>query len=369
MGDTVAAMRRALGSAGVTADELAAVLLVGGSSRIPLVGELVGQLLGRPVAVDAHPKHLVAMGAARHAAAGGVLAQLGGAGGAGASGGPITVTPPAAAGPVDGEPAAAPAAVVAAAAPAPAPVVAPPDAAPVVAEPAAVAPAAVAPAAAAPPAPSVVPSAPTVRVDPGAIAPPTPTPTPTPPSGPSGGGGVPPTSGAPIAPGRRDAERSATSTGARKPPIGLIVGAVAVVAALVVGLVLVLGGGGGDDGGETASEGNGAGADCPTSGPFVCITEVSRTSAGGLQASFRPVELQPSNPGSGGRSLVFFLADVVATDHGLTAVSNGAPIEWGATQPFQGWTSDQLAARSVVCALVVESGAVIVGSGNCRPLP
>ncbi len=78
MGDTVAAMRRALVSASVTADELAAVLLVGGSSRIPLVGELVGQLLGRPVAVDAHPKHLVAMGAARHAAAGGVLERLGG---------------------------------------------------------------------------------------------------------------------------------------------------------------------------------------------------------------------------------------------------------------------------------------------------
>ncbi len=155
--------------------------------------------------------------------------------------------------------------------------------------------------------------------------------------------------------------------------MGLLVGAAVLVVAVVVGLGLVFaggGGGGGGDGDEQAAAGDGAAAaDCPSSGPFVCITEVSRSSAGGLQARFQPVDLEPSNPGSGGRSLVFFLADVVRTDHGMTAVSSGAPIEWGATQPFQGWTSDQLAARSVVCALVVESGAVIVGSGNCRPLP
>ena len=40
------------------------VLLVGGSSRIPLVAELVSARLGRPVAVDAHPKHAIALGAA-----------------------------------------------------------------------------------------------------------------------------------------------------------------------------------------------------------------------------------------------------------------------------------------------------------------
>jgi hypothetical protein len=45
------------------------VLLVGGSSRIPLVAELVGAELGRPVATDAHPKHAIALGAAIAAAA------------------------------------------------------------------------------------------------------------------------------------------------------------------------------------------------------------------------------------------------------------------------------------------------------------
>jgi len=62
--ETVVALRRAVASAGRTVDDLAAVLLVGGSSRIPLVGQLVGEL-GRPVAVDARPKDTVSLGAVR----------------------------------------------------------------------------------------------------------------------------------------------------------------------------------------------------------------------------------------------------------------------------------------------------------------
>ena len=62
--ETVAALRRAVGSAGLTPDQLTAVLLVGGSSRIPLVAQLVSDQLGRPVAVDADPKNAIAMGAA-----------------------------------------------------------------------------------------------------------------------------------------------------------------------------------------------------------------------------------------------------------------------------------------------------------------
>lgn len=62
--DTIEALRRALRSANVTADQLHSVLLVGGSSRMPIVAQLVGAELGRPVAVDAHPKHAVALGAA-----------------------------------------------------------------------------------------------------------------------------------------------------------------------------------------------------------------------------------------------------------------------------------------------------------------
>lgn len=67
--DTIAAMRRALASADLTEDDLSAVLLVGGSSRMPIVAQLVSNELGRPVAVDADPKHAVALGAATTAAA------------------------------------------------------------------------------------------------------------------------------------------------------------------------------------------------------------------------------------------------------------------------------------------------------------
>jgi molecular chaperone DnaK len=61
---TVEALRRALRSAAVDPAELDAVLLVGGSSRIPLVAQLVSAELGRPVAVDADPTAAIALGAA-----------------------------------------------------------------------------------------------------------------------------------------------------------------------------------------------------------------------------------------------------------------------------------------------------------------
>ncbi len=62
--ETVSALHRAIASAGVGADQLTAVLLVGGSSRIPLVAQMVSEQLGRPVAVDADPKNAIAKGAA-----------------------------------------------------------------------------------------------------------------------------------------------------------------------------------------------------------------------------------------------------------------------------------------------------------------
>ncbi len=61
---TVEALRTAVRSAGTTPEELTAVLLVGGSSRIPLVAQLVSDRLSRPVAVDADPKNAIAAGAA-----------------------------------------------------------------------------------------------------------------------------------------------------------------------------------------------------------------------------------------------------------------------------------------------------------------
>ena len=68
--DTVQALERALRVAGVEAADLSRVLLVGGSSRIPLVAQTVTEALGRPVAIDADPKHAIALGAAISAAGG-----------------------------------------------------------------------------------------------------------------------------------------------------------------------------------------------------------------------------------------------------------------------------------------------------------
>jgi molecular chaperone DnaK len=62
--ETVDALRQALRSAEVSPAELDAVLLVGGSSRVPLVAQLVSAEIGRPVAVDADPKAAIALGAA-----------------------------------------------------------------------------------------------------------------------------------------------------------------------------------------------------------------------------------------------------------------------------------------------------------------
>jgi molecular chaperone DnaK len=62
--ETVEALRKAVKSAGCAPEALTAVLLVGGSSRIPLVAQLVSEGLGRPVAVDTDPKNAIAKGAA-----------------------------------------------------------------------------------------------------------------------------------------------------------------------------------------------------------------------------------------------------------------------------------------------------------------
>jgi molecular chaperone DnaK (HSP70) len=64
VGATVTALTRTVESAGLHPADLSCVLLTGGSSRIPLVRELVSRELGRPVVDAVHPKHAVALGAA-----------------------------------------------------------------------------------------------------------------------------------------------------------------------------------------------------------------------------------------------------------------------------------------------------------------
>ena len=62
---TVDVFRRTCEAAHVAPSDLHAVLLVGGSSRIPMIGQLIGHELGARVVYDAHPKLATCLGAAR----------------------------------------------------------------------------------------------------------------------------------------------------------------------------------------------------------------------------------------------------------------------------------------------------------------
>ncbi|MBP2366318.1 Hsp70 family protein [Pseudonocardia parietis] len=61
--ESVEALQRAIASAGLAASGPSVVLLVGGSSRVPLVAQLVSSELGRPIQVDADPKNAIGKGA------------------------------------------------------------------------------------------------------------------------------------------------------------------------------------------------------------------------------------------------------------------------------------------------------------------
>jgi molecular chaperone DnaK len=65
---TVSALRRTVASARLDDDDLSAVLLAGGSSRVPLVRQMVFEEFDKPVRVTLHPKFTVALGAASIAA-------------------------------------------------------------------------------------------------------------------------------------------------------------------------------------------------------------------------------------------------------------------------------------------------------------
>jgi len=62
--ETAATLHRAIDAAGSTPEDVSAVLLTGGSSRIPLVTQVVSEVLGRPVVVAPNPKGDTAIGAA-----------------------------------------------------------------------------------------------------------------------------------------------------------------------------------------------------------------------------------------------------------------------------------------------------------------
>ena len=62
--DTLRACRRALKDAGVTKDEVLQVVMVGGSTRVPLVREQVGGFFAKQPLTDIDPDRVVAIGAA-----------------------------------------------------------------------------------------------------------------------------------------------------------------------------------------------------------------------------------------------------------------------------------------------------------------
>ncbi|MFN0090525.1 MAG: Hsp70 family protein, partial [Acidimicrobiales bacterium] len=66
--ESVMALREALASAQIAASDLHTVLLVGGSSRIPMIADLLREEIGAPVTADVDPVYAVARGAAIAAA-------------------------------------------------------------------------------------------------------------------------------------------------------------------------------------------------------------------------------------------------------------------------------------------------------------
>ena len=353
LSETMQALGRALRAADVAPERISKVLLVGGSSRIPLVAQMVSAELGRPVAVDAHPKYAIAHGAAL-AAEGFERDRTATTPAAHVQPAPITA-------PVDqvtAQPAeAAPA--VEPAPPAPDPPVEP---APPVDPPAAAAPPPTGPPTDPPPATTDPPPATTEPVLASAPAPPMPPPPP------------------PMTPTRRGPQL----------PVPVVLGAAAVVALLLVLLGFRLLGSDDDNGSESAqttiTEPVGA-TTTPTTAPVTTLlsgpppgvqfyASIDSIALNGkmLVVTYRAFGFEPRLSGSN-KHLHFFFDTVSPANAGSPGTGPWQifPTTEGSLgeSPFTLLTVDNVppGARQL-CVLVANSNhSVIAKTGNCAPLP
>jgi actin-like ATPase involved in cell morphogenesis len=335
--ETIAALRRALRQASVEAEDLAAVLLVGGSSRIPMVAEIVGAEVRRPVAVDADPKNVVALGAARTADARTDAAEL---------------LPVAFSSLAEPEPA-----------PAPEPVAPMPPAA----EPAA-------------PSPEVAALAPEHTVSAAAVKPAmtesSEATTQGPPAAPP-----PPPAGEPRLVEPRPAQPEPPTPPDRPSRRRrLLIGAAALVLlGAAAGAIVVFTGGGNKQG---AAAQQGFVSPCPGAGhPAVCVTSIS-FDGDALVAQFSTHDLGAASSlfQNGQVGTVFFLAAIDQSQAAAT-VANGrtnAWLPWSTNAPFgrtnsagqHGFTTSTLGNATALCALLGDaSGEVLTNTGNCAELP
>jgi actin-like ATPase involved in cell morphogenesis len=316
LGDTLVVLQRALRSAGLGPDGVHSVLLVGGSSRIPLISQMVGAEFGRPVALDVHPKHSVALGAAI------IADSKAGAPAATAAVTPVTPSAPAMAPPM--------VPVITAATPPP---TAPPAAPPIP------------PSAAIP----TMPTAPVVQTAPPAPVPPTlpaavpsaptvPVPTVPVPAASSGAGAPPPPSASPafVQPSKGKSKRTPLLIGA----------AVLAVAGIGLGVVLA---GGGDDTASDTTRGTDSESTIDTSVDSTGSTEPATTIADPSSTVEQPTTTAaPPDPCAGVTLPCIVITGVRVSDAGVVEVQweprnfvpdvvNGlhAHIFWNNAEAFQ----------------------------------
>jgi actin-like ATPase involved in cell morphogenesis len=415
LSDSIDALRRAMRSASIEPADLEAVVLIGGSSRIPLVSQLVSGEVGRPVAIDTHPKHAVALGAARRAAmdagmdgAGLLAAEPGAEGGSGPSAGGAAV-----AGGVAG--AALSAAAAAAAAPAPdlpkapvtpytpppeAPAPTPPAAPPVAPAPAADAPV---PPAQSPAFATTTPSLPYASQTPPSppkLLPPTPTdPTPRPdPATAQQQIVVPPQ------PPQQPPQQPAAHGGGEPPkkrkkkrrtPVGVILVGILVILGLAAGIAWFVSEGlkeddepttedvAIDEGGteDTTDPGSDDPVPC-TDQEFTvlaCLTEVSVDENDQIIADFDTFGFVPSLDTEGGDSLPensnhlhFFLNPPVDQSTAGTPSPDENWVIWDDRHPFDGiraQTARDLGATALCVVVATHEHEVLPGTGNCAQIP